>query len=213
MLKENMKSIYWKLYSSIPFCYPYIVRRELEGCKSILDIGCGPFPLVGKIGLNPDYCVGVEVVPERAEKAKNNLNHVITSNIRDIEFSGDSFDGLVAIDLIEHFEKSEALSLISNMKKWARKKVIIITPNTKLAGFVDSDLPVNLKEYQKHKCVFSAEELKDLGFRVYGIRGIKCVNPNLRKKIPVLRIISLLTQPVVKNRTGLASGLLGMLEI
>jgi len=212
-MKDSIESVYWHLYSSIPFCYPYIVRRELEGCKSILDIGCGAFPLVGRIGLNPDYSVGVEVVPEYAEKAKEHLNYVITDDIRNIEFPKDSFENVVATDVIEHFEKSEALSLISDMKKWARKKVVIITPNTKLPGFVDSDLPVNLKEYQKHKCVFFAEQLKDLGFRVYGIRGIKYVKYNLRKKIPVLRIIGLLTQPVVKNRAGLASGLLGILEI
>lgn len=205
--------MYWKIYRSIPFGYPYIVHKELKECKSILDLGCGSLPLVGKIGLDTIYSVGVEVLPKGAKKSKNYLNDVIIGDISDMDFPEGSFDCVVSIDVIEHFLKKEALSLILHMKKWARKKVIISTPHNKQPGIVDPDLDANFIKYQKHKCVFLAEELRGLGFRLYGIRGIKHLKPNWRRKIPTLKIISLLTLPVVKNRPELASGLLGILEV
>ena len=213
MLKENMKSIYWKLYSSIPFCYPYIIRKELEDCKSILDVGCGLFPVVSKIDINPNYSVGVEVVPQYAKKAKIYLDHVIIGDIRGIEFPEKSFDAVVAIGVIEHLKKNEAKNIMLNMIKWARKKVIITTPNEELPGYVDPELHTSLQEYQIHKCSFSAEELRALGFLLYGIRGSIYLGYNIRKNFPVVKILSLLSQPIVKNKAELASGLLGILEI
>jgi len=99
------------------------------------------------------------------------------------------------------------------MKKWARKVIIIVTPNRKQPANIDPSLPTYLKTYQEHKCVFSQEELKGIYFSVYGIRGIKCLKEEWRRRIPALKIISLATQPFIKNKAQLASGLLGVLEV
>jgi SAM-dependent methyltransferase len=202
-----------KLYYSIPFCYPHLIRQELKSCKSILDIGCGELPITVKTNLKPEYSVGVDIVPKYSKIAKNYLNEVIVSDIKYIKFCEDSFDGAVAIDIIEHFHKKDAVNLILLMKKWARKVIIIVTPNRKQPASIDPKLPAYLKEYQEHKCVFSQEELKDIGFSVYGIRGIKFLKEEWRRRIPPLKIISLATQPFIKNKAQLASGLLGVMEM
>lgn len=204
---------WWKLYSSIPFCYPFLILQELRSCKSILDIGCGFLPITGRTDLNPDYSVGVEIVPKHSIYAKKYLTDVIVSDIMYLKFPDDSFDGVVAIDIIEHFRKKKAVDLILRMKKWARKIVIIITPNVKQPANIDPSLPLKLKQYQKHQCVFSQEELIDIGFRVYGIRGIKCLKDKWRRRIPALKIISLATQPFIRNKAKLASGLLGIMDV
>ncbi len=58
--------------------------------------------------------------------------------------------------------------MIKKIEKWARKKIIIFTPNGLLwqDGYDNNSL-------QKHKSGWSVEELEKLGFRVYGINGWK----------------------------------------
>jgi len=93
-----------KLYFSIPFCYPHIIRQELKACKSILDIGCGVSPITVKTDLKPEYTVGVDIVPKYS-KIAHALHEVIVGDIKYIKFCEDSFDGAVANDIIEHLHK------------------------------------------------------------------------------------------------------------
>ncbi len=53
------------------------------------------------------------------------------------------------------------------MKKWARKKIIITTPNRYLwqDGYINS--------MQEHKSGWTVEELQNLGFKVFGMNGWK----------------------------------------
>ena len=75
---------------------------------------------------------------------------------------------MVCLDVIEHFEKPEALALIAGMERWARRKVVLATPNGFLPQRVYDDNP-----FQEHKCGFSVAELCALGYRVHGTGGPK----------------------------------------
>ncbi len=210
--KKHEKFMDWDLYSKIPFCYPHIVRYELRDCKSLLDLGCGSYPLKAKLGLDLEYSVGVEVVPKSARAAEEYLEAIIQDDIRNVELEVNSFDAVVAIDVLEHFDRHEALELISKMEKWARNVVILVTPNGQTRGFIDPDLPSELAVFQKHECGFSFSELEELGFEVYGIRGLKAFR-RIRRKIPFVRLFSLGTQLFCKYRPNFASGLLGVKKL
>ena len=54
------------------------------------------------------------------------------------------------------------------MERWARKKVIITTPN----GYIYQHEYDN-NPFQEHKSGWTVEELKNLGFKIYGINGWK----------------------------------------
>ena len=79
-----------------------------------------------------------------------------------------SFDCVVALDLIEHLDKSDGFKLIKIMESIARKKVIIFTPN----GFLKQE-PYDDNIWQEHKSGWEVDEMKDLGFQVYGQGGLK----------------------------------------
>jgi hypothetical protein len=162
--KRALKSIYEKIFP----CTPYYLKRELVGCHSVLDLGCGA-------GSSIQYCnipfsVGVELFEPYLEESKEKKihNQYIKEDVRSVNFEKKSFDAVIALDVIEHLTKAEGSDLMAKMENWARKKIIIFTPN----GYVEQD-GYDKNEFQQHKCGWSSEELGKLGFRLYGINGPK----------------------------------------
>jgi len=75
---------------------------------------------------------------------------------------------VIALDVLEHLSKEEGYELLKKMERWARKKVIIFTPN----GYVYQDGYDN-NPFQEHKSGWGVKELEELGFKVFGINGWK----------------------------------------
>jgi len=147
----------------------YNLKRDLKDCKTVLDLGCGkdsPLQYCREI----EYSVGVEAFEPSLEISKLRKIHseYINENILNVDFKENSFDAVIMIEVIEHLDKKDAINLIKKANKWAKKRLIITTPN----GY----LPQN--EYdsnvlQNHLCGFDVKELKSLGFKVYGSAGLK----------------------------------------
>lgn len=97
-----------------------------------------------------------------------NDNQYIKADIRKLSFKQNSFDAVLALDVLEHLSNEESYELIGKMGEWAKKKVIIFTPN----GFVWQNGYDN-NSLQIHKSGGSVSELKNRGFKVYGINGYK----------------------------------------
>lgn len=148
-----------------------VLQKELSDCKSVLDVGCGDNSPLGKIHKN-FYSEGIDVfkrniIRSRERKIHDNYKCEDINKLSKL-YKKKSFDAVVSLDVIEHLKKSEAIRLISQMENIAKKKVMILTPN----GFFVQD-EVNGNKYQEHKSGWSVEELNDLGYRVYGLRGLK----------------------------------------
>jgi hypothetical protein len=99
-------------------------------------------------------------------KRKGLHTQYIQADVRNIEFKEGSFDAVMALELLEHLTKEEGYKLIQNMVRWSKKKVIISTPNGYLAHGCRNGNPLQI-----HKCGWETDELKSLGFRVYGVGG------------------------------------------
>jgi len=145
-----------------------LLKKELSGFASVLDLGCGFNSLLQYC--NKLFSVGVESFEPYLEKSKEKKihNEYIKADIRKIDFGKKSFDAIIALEVIEHLTKEEGYELIRKMEKWARKKIIISTPN----GYIWQNGYDN-NPLQEHKSGWSVEELEKLGFRVKGISGWK----------------------------------------
>jgi len=162
-LKLVFKSIYKKIFPD----RTHYLKKELSGCHSVLDLGCG----VGSIQYcNVPFSVGVEIFEPCIKEGKKRkiLNQYIKADIRKVEFKPNSFDAVIALDVIEHLTKEEGYRLIKNMERWARKKIIVFTPN----GYVQWG-GCDGNPFQEHKSGWQTEEFRNLGFRVCGINGLK----------------------------------------
>ena len=193
--KKAIKPLYIKLFPS----WIEYMKRELSNCNIVLDLGCGyNSPL--------QYCeisfsVGVELFEPYLEKSKKKgiHNDYIKADIRKVELKPKSFDAVVLLDVLEHLMEEEGYKVIKKMGKWARKKIIIFTPN----GLVYQDGYDN-NPLQEHKSGWSVEKLEKLGFKVYGINGwrkLRGYKSSLKCKPTLIwLIISELTQKITNQK-------------
>ncbi len=147
------------------------IENSLTGCQSVLDVGCGAHSPLGKIR-KTFRSEGIDVFKQSVAESKREHNHdsYKIGDIRNIGklYRKKSFDAVIAIDVIEHLQKKEAIRLIKSMEKIARKKVILLTPN----GFYHQEAYDN-NPYQVHKSGWSLKDLRSLGYHVHGVRGLK----------------------------------------
>lgn len=149
------------------------LQGELKGTSSVLDLGCGGHSPLANIK-KKRLLVGVDIFKSSINKSKKKKIHdkYIVGDVLNIDkyFKRKSFDAIVALDLIEHLRKNEGLKLLKKMDLIAKKKIIILTPN----GFTNQD-PYEDNPYQVHKSGWTSGEFRQLGYKVYGMRGLKFV--------------------------------------
>lgn len=198
LLRKEHHKYYVKLFPN----YGIELERAVEKCKSLLDVGCGSNSPIKSFSKKL-YCVGVDAFYPSIEKSKklgiHNEYHKM--DVLDIgkNFKPNSFDCVLASDLIEHLDKKDGFKLIEMMEKILKNKVIIFTPN----GFLPQGEYDN-NPWQVHKSGWTVKEMKKRGYKVIGINGWK----PLRGEYARLRfrpsyfwqIISDITQLFVRNK-------------
>jgi 2-polyprenyl-3-methyl-5-hydroxy-6-metoxy-1,4-benzoquinol methylase len=158
-----------KLAESLLHTVVFELKNELRDCKSVLDLGCGPDSPV-QYCENIKYKVGVETyTPYLVQsKSKGIHNEYINKRIEDLDFEPKSYDAVVMVEVIEHLTKEEGLRILEKAEKWARKKVIITTPN----GFIHQN-NLDDNKLQEHLSGWLPEDFKKRGYRVRGLAGLK----------------------------------------
>jgi len=165
---KKITRIFKLLYRKIfPGLVEYL-RKELSDCTTALDLGCGCNSPIQYC--NVLFSIGVELFDAYLEESKKKSihNQYIKADITKIEFKPKSFDAILCLEVLEHLTKEEGYELIKRMKKWAKKKIIITTPN----GYLWQD-DYDKNPLQEHRSGWSVKELEKLGFKVYGINGWK----------------------------------------
>jgi hypothetical protein len=146
------------------------LRRALEGCESVLDIGCGVSMTMRNIGVTA--CVGFEGYGPSVERARELRTHdqIVQGNVRELQrfFKPKQFDACVAIDVIEHLDKEGGLQLMRDMERIARKRVVFFTPS----GFLPQGHTV-AGDYQTHVSGWEAKEMAGYGYEAVGLLGPK----------------------------------------
>ncbi len=131
---------------------------------SILDVACG-LSLKSKF-LPAQIRVGVDIYDTYFEHIESDVPYVVLKyDVRKLNeiFKPNSFDLVIALDIIEHLEKEESLELIKQCESFARKGVILETPK----GYIPQNLDIlghGGHEFQTHRCGWEVEELEKLGY-------------------------------------------------
>lgn len=174
----------------------------MENVKSLLDVGCGDDSPIISFS-RKFYCIGVDAFAPSIKKSKDMKIHnkYYKMNVLDIgkKFKPNSFDCVLASDIIEHLTKKDGIKLMEMMENISKDKVIIFTPN----GFIPQG-EIDNNPMQIHKSGWTVKEMKKKGYKVKGINGLK----SLRGEGARIRfwpkyfwlIISDITQFFVKNK-------------
>jgi len=172
----------------------YCLQKELKGCESVLDLGCGPSSPI-KYCKNISRSIGVEAFgPYLKESMRQGIhNEYLEKKIEEINFPENSFDAVILVETLEHLSEKDGIEIIEKSKKWAKKKIIITTPN----GFI-SQKELDGNPLQKHLSGWNLEKMQKLGFHCWGLAGLK----SLRQEVPDYSTGEDLTA-AIKYRPGL----------
>lgn len=156
------RAAYYRLFSA---------DGELDRFPSgarILDVGCSDGR--GSEVLSRRRADGVDIYRPALEAARDDhrRTRVVQADVRHLPYRASSHDVVVALDVIEHFTKPDALTVLSELERVARGHVVVATP----CGFLPQ--PGTPEEpWQEHRCGFEVAELEDLGYSVQALGGPK----------------------------------------
>lgn len=177
-----MNPLVYKIYQVGPWGFlfhtlAYHLKNELKDCDSVLDLGCGPDSIVKWADVK--YRVGIDAFePYIKTSKKSKIHHkYILGDITKAKFPAKSFDAVILIDVLEHLTKKQGEVILKSAEKWARKKVVIYTPN----GFF-SLKNIDDNPYQSHLSGWVPRELKKRGYRVWGMEGFRFLWGNKKSK-------------------------------
>ena len=142
----------------------------IPACDSVLDVGCGNQGLlVGRVpGIARTVGVDVEVPGPEDEVARH--SEYERMDIREIgdRFEPRSFEGVVALDVIEHLSREEGFVLLDAMEAIASRRVMVFTPN----GFQPQP-PTADNPHQEHVSGWFPGDFEARGYQVAGVNGFK----------------------------------------
>ncbi len=151
--------------------YLYVAEATKNG-ESLLSLCCG----IGLelSNLNTDDVTAVDIAPQYIEQVHIRCPQatlVVSDSLEFLKDQPDSFyDVISIIDGIEHMDKQVGLELIKQMKRVAKREVLLFTPEGKAEDGYLKNEPHNAwgiegaDEHQTHKSGWTKDELVRLGF-------------------------------------------------
>ncbi len=149
-----------------------LIEKELKNVKSVLDVGCGRDSILKGIN-RPIYSVGIDYYEPYINKSKSEKIHnkyLLHDITRKLPFQENSFEVIICTEVIEHLSKEDGLNLLNEMERVAINKVILTTPNGLM---IDLHPTKEDNPEEKHISGWETDELRELGYKVYGIDGFK----------------------------------------
>ena len=111
-IEALLKKVYVNYYVKIFSSYETELEKAIGKCKTLLDVGCGNDSPIKSFS-KKFYSVGVDIFKPSIEKSKNLKIHnkYYKINVLDIgkKFKPNSFDCVLASDLIEHLSKEDGI--------------------------------------------------------------------------------------------------------
>jgi SAM-dependent methyltransferase len=154
-LQELRRVAYYRVYGADGF-----LGRALKPGMRVLDVGCSDGR--GSEVLSSAGVHGVDIYRPALEAARGGQRRgpVAQGDVRALPFGAGTFDVVVSLDVVEHFDKPDARRVLDEMER------VVVTPRGYVPQPGTRDEP-----WQEHKCGFEADELEALGYEVSGIGG------------------------------------------
>ena len=151
----------------------HCLQKELAGCESILDLGCGPDSPLRYVDARRK--VGIDAFEPYVESSKRLGIHdeCYRADILECDFAPKSFDAAVLIGVLEHLDREEGERMLDRLELVASKKILISCPNGFLEQHDHDDNP-----FQLHRSGWTVPDFKARGYKVRGMSGLR----GLRKK-------------------------------
>jgi hypothetical protein len=150
--------------------------------KSMLDLGAGRNDLykmchaygIRQLLLDLHY-------PSEQTDNYHRVNVSITSHLEVLQaiqdFSGDSkVDAVICIQALEHLTREDGILLLQNISSYAKKLVVVETPN----GFVYQEGTFD-NPFQAHLSGWNYEDFDRLGYSIIGTFGLKFLRQSSNK--------------------------------
>lgn len=190
-----------------------VLRRELDGLATVLDVGCGsdsPLQYVHGVGRR----TGVDAFQPSvdASRARGLHDEYLLMELEHLDLPAKAYDAVVLLDLIEHFDKEAGLAFLARLETLAVKKVLVFTPN----GFL-AQPPFENNPWQLHRSGWSTQDFQALGYRVEGVLGLKALRGSMHRPrfwpAPLWERVANLTRFATKSRPWLDAGLLAVKDL
>ena len=110
------------------------IARELEGCRRVLDVGCGPGTLAANFAGDREW-VGTDLSARQIAYARRTYGHLgarfYNASLADVRRQQPPFDAVTMVELIEHLDVPVVDELIGDALQCLRPggKLIVSTPN------------------------------------------------------------------------------------
>lgn len=135
--------------------------------NTLLDVGCGVGETLKE--LRCPVKIGVDAHRPYLENAVQGKKFIklnfMAERLCEI-FLPNSLDSITLIDVIEHFEKEIAISVLSQVEQIALKRVIVFTPR----GFFKQEevdhCGLGGESYQRHRSGWEVEDFQALGYNI-----------------------------------------------
>lgn len=187
IISRTLKLLYEKLF---PFTAQATILHHINRINTgkVLDVGCGKGENIKFLSNEWHFrgvLIGFDMHMPYLRKAKTLkiYDDVLLADANHLPFRISSFDAVLAFDLIEHLEKKQGLDFIRACEKISKDFVIIFTP----VGYLSQE-PYDGNPYQQHKSGYIPREFRSLGYKVYGVRGLKFLWEGGAK--PKLKLVS-----------------------
>lgn len=143
------------------------INELLLDSQTVLDVGCG-------VGTTlKEFCcpikIGVDAHRPYLVNAKNGEQFIrmnYTAERLNEIFLPNSLDSVTLIDVIEHFEKAVAFTVLHQAEEIAAKNVIVFTPR----GFFKQEevdyYGLGGERYQRHRSGWEVEDFEKLGYNI-----------------------------------------------
>ena len=151
-----------------------VIREVGEG--PVLEIGCAPGTLLGRLKTMGYDCMGIEVDPRYGYELRKNAKCAIHFGLFPEvtkDFIGGFFGTVIALDVIEHVEDGQGFLRECNRLLKPKGTLIIQAPIILEDGAMDD----NMWHYVEHVIIYSIQHLEVLlqeqGFRVDSVKRWK----------------------------------------
>lgn len=149
---------------------PACLEWALRDCGTVLDLGCGvqsPVPVAAR-----GKAIGVELFERSLQRARAAATHdaFVQADITNVQFAPRCVDAVAMVEVLEHLTKGDGFGLLQRAETWARRRVVITTPN----GFVPQ-VAIEGNPHQAHLSGWFVDELVARGYRAFGLAGVKWI--------------------------------------
>ena len=167
-IKKFIKGVYLKVFGARRL--PVLIDKEIQDDWTILDAGCGRNSSLKDIKRG-SYKMGLDSYKPYIDESKSKSIHndYTIGDVRALPFGENSFDCVASIDVLEHLNKDDGLRMIKEVERVAKNKIILTTPN----GFLPTYAGPKDNPEESHLSGWTCGELRRLGFKVYGLNGLK----------------------------------------